>query len=456
MKIIQSFWSGKNKNVTNAYGWYDYHYHWLSWMLSCHQLRKFYDQVELYTDEFGYDILINKLKLPYTKVHVVLDVLNEYHPDLWAIAKIYTYSLQDEPFLHVDGDVFIFEAFSEELMQADLITQNQEITTNYYREMWNKIAPHLTYLPIEMEDFHNEVSNLAFNMGIFGGNDVAFLKQYSEKSLMFVQKNKISWEKINLHNFNVFFEQVLFYECTKIEHKEVDVLIKEDIGDNEYQGFANFDEVPEKETYLHLLGVFKQSELVCRKMEQFCLYHHPEFIKALKSIVPEKYENLNYSFTQEENQELIKWYKTQLFEEEITPKRLLARDLYTFGQIKFFESLENSQKDYYLISLKEFEIIEQENNKVLFLKTFHQEHSFVKNVDAVDEVVLYELTDQPIKKSDLLKNLEDYLEEDFNEEDIKQFKKTIDSLLSVFTYLGLIAVFNEKPELLTTTTETHA
>ena len=31
-------------------------------------MREHYDQVELYTDQRGYDVLIEKLHLPYTKV----------------------------------------------------------------------------------------------------------------------------------------------------------------------------------------------------------------------------------------------------------------------------------------------------------------------------------------------------------------------------------------------------
>jgi hypothetical protein len=91
MKIIQSFWGGKYKSIEDSYGWWDHRFHWLGWMLSCNQLLRFYDRVELYTDEFGYDILIRKLKLPYTNVHIVLDELNVLPNDLWAMAKIKTY-----------------------------------------------------------------------------------------------------------------------------------------------------------------------------------------------------------------------------------------------------------------------------------------------------------------------------------------------------------------------------
>lgn len=56
----------------------------------------------------------------------------------------------------------------------------------------------------------------------------------------------------------------------------MNLLIKEDIGDNEYIGFGEFDEIPHKRTFLHLLGVYKQSNFYCAKMLQYCWYIHPD------------------------------------------------------------------------------------------------------------------------------------------------------------------------------------
>tara|TARA_B110000908_G_scaffold172725_1_gene242401 strand:- start:7974 stop:8471 length:498 start_codon:yes stop_codon:yes gene_type:complete len=149
MKIVQTFWSGNSKDIIkDTFGWYAPEYHLMSWALSCLQLRKFYDNVVLYTDEKGYELLINYLKLPYTKVIVNLDELNKDDSDLWALSKIHTYSKQDEPFLHVDGDVFIWEAFNKDIMKANLIAQNKEIgTAHFYESMFDSIEQELIYLP---------------------------------------------------------------------------------------------------------------------------------------------------------------------------------------------------------------------------------------------------------------------------------------------------------------------
>lgn len=105
MKIIQSLWS-KPSLITG--GWSEKTFYYMSWALSCLKLKEFYNSVELFTDKKGKEFLIDRLQLPYDKVNIVLDDLNEFNSRLWALGKIYTYSIQHEPFIHVDGDVYIY------------------------------------------------------------------------------------------------------------------------------------------------------------------------------------------------------------------------------------------------------------------------------------------------------------------------------------------------------------
>ena len=127
MKVIQSFWTGNQSKSDATYGWLSNKYHWLSWILSSNQLSKHHSNLELYTDAFGYEILIKKLKLPYSKVYVVLDELNCYHKDLWALAKIKTYELQNKPFLHVDGDVFTWNSLTKNFRDSALIDRKSVV-----------------------------------------------------------------------------------------------------------------------------------------------------------------------------------------------------------------------------------------------------------------------------------------------------------------------------------------
>ena len=149
MKIVHSFWSKpctvKGHNQFDG-GWLHKQYNYMSWALSCLQFRKYYDKVELVTDKKGKEIFIDQLKLPYTKVEVVLDDLNDYHPQLWALGKIYCYEMQNEPFIHADGDVFVWERFDKTFEEAPLVAQHLEVGFNYYYRLLNQIKEHFEYI----------------------------------------------------------------------------------------------------------------------------------------------------------------------------------------------------------------------------------------------------------------------------------------------------------------------
>ena len=109
MKFIQTFHIDSEKNPFRyPFGWVAPEYHLMGWALSCLQLQKVYGKVSLFANSPAVYLLVDTLQLPYTDVQVTHDKLTLIHTDLWALPKIYTYSLQERPFLHVDGDVFIF------------------------------------------------------------------------------------------------------------------------------------------------------------------------------------------------------------------------------------------------------------------------------------------------------------------------------------------------------------
>lgn len=113
MKIVQSFWSKPmlmNDNSDAIFrsngGWTDRIYFYMSWALSCLKFKEIYNEIELVTDINGKHLLYDILELPYTNVVTKLDDLNDYNHNLWALGKLYAYKLQQEPFIHVDSDVF--------------------------------------------------------------------------------------------------------------------------------------------------------------------------------------------------------------------------------------------------------------------------------------------------------------------------------------------------------------
>jgi len=290
MKIVQTAWSCNQKDLMEVKaGWLSAEYHLMSWALSCLQLKQYYNDVTLYADMTSAKMLIDTLQLPYTKVVCSLDAFNDYHPELWALPKIYTYSQQETPFLHVDADVFIWGKLNENLIQNELVAQNIEIFTEYYEEMLESLEKELSYFPPEI--VHERVSQKthhSYNLGIVGGRDFEFYKSYASEAKTFIDKNINDLSKINISSFNVFFEQYLFHCISKKENKSVNVLFKEIIPDNKYFGFADFVDVPHNKKYLHLIGPFKKDKQVCNQMAFRLRHDFPEYYYRIITLFKEK------------------------------------------------------------------------------------------------------------------------------------------------------------------------
>lgn len=94
-----------DKTGLNEY-WIDPVFHYLSWALSCLQLRQLYPEVELYTDDMGCQLLLEEFRLPYTNVNLTLNGF-PFPSYLRSASKLKTYALQEGPLLHIDGDVFL-------------------------------------------------------------------------------------------------------------------------------------------------------------------------------------------------------------------------------------------------------------------------------------------------------------------------------------------------------------
>ena len=285
MKIVQSLWSKptqvglrQGEIPASACGWPDKKYNYLSWILSVYQFKIFYEEVELVTDTCGYELLIDKLQLPYSRVHVVLDELNNYPADLWAIGKIYAYSLQEEPFIHADGDVFIWARFEESLERSALLCQCKEEGEFYNKTYWETLltlAENLDYFPSFLnKGVSGNRSIRSVNAGIFGGSDTAFIRRYCEVAFDFVNRNQKYLRKIQLNSFNMIFEQFLFRALCEDQKVELNYL---NPTVNLLRGyFAEYTGIPSKIKYMHPYGLFKRNSYVAEWLEYKVLTEYPD------------------------------------------------------------------------------------------------------------------------------------------------------------------------------------
>ena len=324
MRIVQTFWSAGRDPLKYSFGWTHPEYNLMSWALSCLSLREHYDEVALYTDQEGYDVLINKLHLPYTEVNVVYDK-NLCLPHHWAYAKIKTYSMQTKPFLHVDGDVYLPHPIPEEVINAPLIAQNREIGTRYYRSMIDRL---LSYPEIVLPEFVQkglaEQSVASYNMGLFGGSDLAFICRYCQVVEDFMQTNSMndSSERVSRIDCNVFFEQIFFAAFANSEQREVTSILERPIDDKGYTAreFCSLQKYQANRLF-HILGGHKRNANVQRALRHFFASKFPDQFakiyvltkgmklirKPILPILSESLEETKNQFFGFVDQQVLKW-----------------------------------------------------------------------------------------------------------------------------------------------------
>ena len=197
-----------------------------SWAVSVENARKHYPRTALYTDDEGARLLVDELALPFEHVSTPLNDLAGHNPDWWALGKVLTYSLQEEPFVHIDSDVYLWSALPERLASADVIAQNPEEFDNsdtYCQPnlIMQSIGAVKGWVPAEMSDYTPRAGiPRSACCGIVGGRRVDFLRHYASQAIRFLDhpSNRSVWRTLrDQHNLrgglNMFFEQHLLVAC---------------------------------------------------------------------------------------------------------------------------------------------------------------------------------------------------------------------------------------------------
>jgi hypothetical protein len=290
MKIIQSYWTKPFYTKQNddwegrkMGGWNHRKYYYMSWALSCLLLKKQYSHVELITDLKGNNALITLLKLPYDTVRLELDSLNHYHEDLWALGKIYSYGIQNEPFIHVDSDVFVWEKINTNASEANLIAQNIEIDFNYDRIILTEILENFKYIPFPIPATFPE-HLISSNAGVIGGKNASFFQEYSKLAFSFVDNNLNNLWKVNIGLSNIIFEQYLF-TCLARE-KKIDInYILHDIGNMYFKYLCDFQGVSHRTKYVHIIGPYKKEATAEDWLEEQLLFEFPEYYYRIIELI---------------------------------------------------------------------------------------------------------------------------------------------------------------------------
>ncbi|MES2730204.1 MAG: DUF6734 family protein [Bacteroidota bacterium] len=293
MKIIHSFWSKpafhSNQNHDNARkfgGWLNYKYFLYSTCFSCLTLKRHHKKIDLFTDDKGADIFINQLNLPYDNVSLLLNDLAEEDHRLWVLGKLKTIAAQQEPFMHIDNDVYLWREIPTDYSHPYLIAQSQLLMPTPYRNALNEVFEHFDHIPSCLLVKPTPQTKIA-NIGIIGGNDLGFFQEYCATAYTFLENNKEKLPQINIGFFNQILDEYLFTCLANEKEFPVQCLINDPYDDKEMLAVLRFHLVPVFDKYIHLVGIAKQNVMACEQLELRFEYEFPQEYKAISAVIKE-------------------------------------------------------------------------------------------------------------------------------------------------------------------------
>ncbi|KAA0988756.1 DUF6734 family protein [Dyadobacter aurulentus] len=298
MNAVQTFWAPELPADQIRGGWLDARFHFMGWALSASLLHQHFPALVLHTDQTGKHILADLLELPYSEVHLTQEGLGDlYSKEWWVLRKISSYAQPDAPFLHVDGDAFLWNGLPDTLSGKPVIAQNDQSGFPCY-----EIAiKQFTEAGIPLPHFFNGQAGpyKAVNMGITGGTNHTFFKAYVEEVKSFFNQylsNPIPG-MAHYGYLNTLIEEAFFRHYADYCQQPVTELIpvRQDGG---YGALANC--MDESFGLTHLIGTNKKDIYYCKQVEFQLKKRFPKTFQKVVRLI-EKSWNKTTAFTFPDN-----------------------------------------------------------------------------------------------------------------------------------------------------------
>ena len=224
MKAVYSFYSAPYDGdpMTNPGNWSKPGIEFLIWAWSVLQTRQWAGQVELVTDGFGAQ-LFEELGIEFDKVTTALDSVEPGGGKLWAIGKLEAYAMQDEPFIHLDGDAWFATPPSADILSKRIACQSKEEAgsgTCYYRSLREVLQATDDAYPYRLFHAIGPRAPVASCLSVYVCNDLEFNREYCTTARAFYE----AWIASRpgdfraFHEWNIFVEQLIFGELCYQTH----------------------------------------------------------------------------------------------------------------------------------------------------------------------------------------------------------------------------------------------
>lgn len=271
MKALYTFWSKPLKeNLARCNSEKNFI---MMFVYSMLWAAKWFEKVELNTDHYGYNIFkhfeTSKIKIQNTLNH--FEALDPYL--FWAYPKLYSLAIQDESFIHIDGDIFIFRKLKDKIFEGDFGFQNLEQT--YFKRTYEKIIQFCDKNLKNKPQRWDPNLNSAINCGLmyfknpkdakdFHDETKKYFIDLDSETLMTITKELKETIKTTYITYPLIFEQY-FLNCF-LKDKDINYLLdpedikKEEQGILTIQGYIHLIEDKNNPIYLNNVDIRFQLE----------------------------------------------------------------------------------------------------------------------------------------------------------------------------------------------------
>jgi hypothetical protein len=147
---------------------------------------KYFPETALVTDTPGKALLVGALGLSFTHVSTELDDYRHCNPGWWSLSKVVAYHAQQQTFIHLDTDAFLWKPLPATMLATSVFAQCPEDhppldTCWCAEEVERAFAQHNLTVPAEWE-WARSRSPHGFreaDCGIMGGNRVDFFQYFA-------------------------------------------------------------------------------------------------------------------------------------------------------------------------------------------------------------------------------------------------------------------------------------
>ena len=281
MQAVWSLWS--KPMLLGDERWQTRRHHLLSWVVSVNVAKRHYAKTSIVTDREGATLLVDQLQLPFETVDTSLDGVADEHPRIWALGKLVAYSLQRQPFVHLDSDVYLWRELPGELATSPIFAQNAE--DDLWRRGYDPDAVESRIANVPAPWNHSRESgsgNWAPCCGILGGTNTSLIRAYAESALQWIRvSGSNSWAELETVTEPCIHIEQYYLACFADYHRAKFTFLFKKPDDSYDLSIAR------RYGYTHLIGGAKKNPEVLARLEARVKRDWPEYYERVNAICPE-------------------------------------------------------------------------------------------------------------------------------------------------------------------------